>query len=151
MASKPKKGKGKSGGIAPKPKQKHGFQKGVAANPTGKNGYSNPMLFGTRDPFKQALIRVLKERDEALDPAKRARSLDGLATKLIDSALDLQNPLGYINSIADRLDGKPQSNDPPASINTFQLVLNTVRNLNLTVDQLDELDRQIIEHTPSAG
>ena len=107
-----------------------------------------PAIFGTRDPFKQAIMRVLKEREE--DPQRAARRLDSIATKLIDCALDLKNPLGYINSIADRLDGRAQSNEPPPQINTFQLTLNSIRNLNLTDEQLDELERQLIEHTPVA-
>lgn len=141
MASKPKKkGAGKSGGIVPKPERKRGFVKGIAANPTGKNG-AGDMLFGTRDPFKQALIRSLKEAEETTDPRKRANKLSAITDNLMrEAAQAVRNPVEAIRLLATTLDGKPIENVPPVQFNTFQLVLQQIRNLDLTDEQLERLE-----------
>ena len=140
MPTKPKRNRaGKDKGIAPSPKGKRGFQKGIAANPNGHNGAR--LLFGTRDPFKQALIRSLKEAEETDSPQNRAVRLAAIAENLMrEASQSKRNPIEAIRLLATTLDGKPQENVPPVQVNTFQLVLQNIRKLNLTDEQLEALE-----------
>lgn len=72
------------------------FVKGQSGNPNGSNK--------RQKRFGPALERAIKaaQNEDGTD------ALDAIAKRLIDEALNSENPLPAIKEIADRLDGKPE-------------------------------------------
>jgi len=126
---------------APNPTGKGGFKKGQVANPKG----APKQIFGTRDPFKQALMRRFKEYEESDDPRAKALRLDAAASTLIEQAILGKSPVKALELLRDTLDGRPQASDPPPQINTINVMMNNIRALNLTDEQFHALKTKLLD------
>lgn len=139
VASAPKKSKSKTtktpGKTAIVRTESGKFEKGHSANPGGKP----KQIFHTAKPFKQALMRALKERSDTgnIDELQR------VADRLVEQAMTGMYPLGAITEIANRLDGSPEKEAAAPQQNTLQLVMNSIRVLNLSPEQRNEFVKQL--------
>lgn len=112
------------------------FKKGAPSpNPAGRP----KQIFFTSKPFKQAIMRALRQRSDE----KQADELQEIANKLIDQALTGQFPMGAITEIGNRLDGAAEREPAAPQQNTLQLVMNSIRVLNLTTEQRDAFLKQL--------
>ena len=127
----------------PKTKKKHAivrtekgtFKKGHTGNPNG----SRKQIFHTSKPWKQAIMRELRDRSDR----EQADELQKIAARLIDSALRGLFPMAAITEIGNRLDGSPEKEPAAPQQNTLQIMMNSIRVLNLTPEQRNELARQL--------
>lgn len=112
------------------------FKKGAPSpNPGGRPR----QIFHTTKPFKQALMREFRERTDRMD----ADQLQAVAAKLIDEALTGRYPMTAITEIGNRMDGAAEREPAAPQQNTLQLVMNSIRVLNLTAEQRDEFAKQL--------
>lgn len=112
------------------------FKKGHSANPGG----GRKQIFFTTKPFKQALMREFRERTDKTN----ADQLQAVAAKLIDEALTGRYPMTAITEIGNRMDGAAEREPAAPQQNTLQLVMNSIRVLNLTAEQRDEFTKQLL-------
>lgn len=112
------------------------FKKGAPSpNPGGKP----KQIFFTTKPFKQALMREFRERTDTTN----VDQLQAVAAKLIDEALNGRYPMTAITEIGNRMDGAAEREPAAPQQNTLQLVMNSIRVLNLTAEQRDEFAKQL--------
>ena len=84
-------------------------------------------------------MRELRDRSDR----EQADELQKIAARLIDSALRGLFPMAAITEIGNRLDGSPEKEPAAPQQNTLQIMMNSIRVLNLTPEQRNELARQL--------
>ena len=109
------------------------FKKGHSGNPAG----GPKQIFHTCKPWKQALMRQFRD----LSDASGQDELQQTAGELINAAR--KGGIGALIEIGNRLDGSPEKEPAAPQQNTLQLVMNSIRVLNLTAEQRDEFAKQL--------
>lgn len=115
------------------------FAKGHSANPTGAGGGRPKQIFHTTKPWKQAIMREFR----AMTDASNVDELQATAKRLITEARESKYPINALIEIGNRLDGAPEREPAAPQQNTLQLVMNSIRVLNLTAEQRNEFVKQL--------
>lgn len=119
------------------------FKKGNCANPNGRP----KQIFHTTKPWKQAIMRELLDRTDR----EKADYLQKAAGKLLDQIMNSPFPMSAITELGNRLDGSPEKEPAAPQQNTLQLVMNSIRVLNLTPEQRNEFAKQLATQQQLGG